>query len=139
MQHSKLTKMKWARPTLSTRNQRQRATIPESKGVKHACPSLGNPLRSATGLTRSQLSLKIRHLEALPDIPVVQRLKWMQTSQLEIPEHRGPLIAGIKRLKATAKGPKYPVFYDISPLINFSFPDPSPILISSTLPKHWIS
>ena len=50
----------------------------------------------------------------------------MQMAQLEIPEHRGPLIAGIKRLKATGKGPKYPVFYDISPLINFSFPDPSP-------------
>ena len=109
-----------------SRNQGQCATIPESKGGKNACPSLGNPLRSATGLNRSQLALRIRQLEALHDIPIAQRLKWMQTAQLEIPEHRGPLIAGIKRLKATAKGPKYPVFYDISPLINFSFPDPSP-------------
>ena len=36
-----------------SRNQRQCATIPESKGRKHVCPSLRNPIRSATGLTRS--------------------------------------------------------------------------------------
>ena len=109
-----------------TSYQGQSAPISKSKRGEHACPSLGNPLRSATGLNRTQLALRIRQLESLHDIPVTQRIKWMQTAQAEIPDHRGPLIAGIKRLKATAKGPKYPVFYDISPLINFSFPDPYP-------------
>ena len=55
-------------------------------------------------------------------------IKWMQTAQSKLPEHRGPLLAGIKRLKATAKGTKYPVFYTITPIIHYSFPELRPNL-----------
>jgi hypothetical protein len=107
--------------------QQMMVTQPTIKGGKavpgpqrggHACPAMANPFCGAGWLTKSQMATILRQVEALHDIPVKQRIKWLQEAMRRHITHRSPIQACIKRLTSAAKGPKYPVFYDISPSSN---------------------
>ena len=54
----------------------------------------------------------------------MQRTKWLQDAKATYPEHRLQILAGIKRLKANSKSPRYPIFFDISPIVSWAFPPP---------------
>ena len=100
----------------------QQAPLPEPTGRGHACPTLGNPFCRSGRLTKTQLAQCLRRLESLHDIPIVQRTKWLQDAKATYPEHRLQILAGIKRLKANSKSPRYPIFFHISPIVAWAFP-----------------
>ena len=92
----------------------QQAPVPEPTRRGHACPTLGNPFCRSGRLTKTQLAQCLRRLDSLPDIPIVQRTKWIQDAKETYPEHRLQILAGIKRPKSNSKSPRYPVFFSTS-------------------------
>ncbi len=105
------------------------STVPKPTRSEHACPSMGNPFCRSGRLSKAQLAQCIRKLESLHDIPITQRTKWLNDAKGTYPEHRQTILAGVKRLRATAKSARYPIFFDISPIINWAYPPanlPSP-------------
>ena len=105
-------------------------TLPRTTRTKIPTTTLGNPFWGAAGLKAQDARQKLRHLENQQDIPTKTRIKWVQDT-LGIttnPKVRTMMSQTIKRLNIGSKKPKYPVFYDLKPLLDRAFQEEQPNL-----------
>ncbi len=100
----------------------------------HACPTLGNPFLYPR--RPNEVIPALRAVEAMHDVPISQRQQWLRQAMPSFPTMQGRFLISIRRLKAAGKAPKYPIFYDIDPLLKWAFP-PQTGNPPQRPPPHW--
>ena len=69
----------------------------------------------------------VRELQRRHDIPVRIRMAWLSTAMLGDISKRAKVAMrqATRRLRSQGSKPRYPIFYDISPLVAFAFEQPN--------------
>jgi hypothetical protein len=62
---------------------------------------------------------KLRILENRTDVPPMTRIKWLDALNAIFPKWLGQIRAARVKLKAQAKEAKYPIFFEIEPILQF--------------------
>ena len=91
----------------------------------YAPTTLGNPFHGSARLTYNQLKAKLRNLECQNDNPAKLRISWIQGQKhiYNNPKMQTEMNQAIKRIERTRHKAKYPIFYDINPLLQLAFPN----------------
>jgi integrase len=76
-------------------------------------------------MSSTKIRESLRLLECAQDIPPKVRQEWLTDALQNIthPPSRKYVLEGIKRLKGATKRPKYPVLYNVQPLLDLAFGD----------------
>ena len=111
--------------------------IHRPRGKQDAPTTLGNPLHHHPRLSTNKLKSTLRQLECQQDIPISWRINWVQdaTPHYTEPKQKVAITQCIKRLRRSGKQPKYPVFYNIQPLVKLAFTGPAPQQIGDKLDR----
>jgi hypothetical protein len=74
-------------------------------------------------MTSSQIRDHIRQLECQQDIPPGTRAEWVEDAVVHVRNPKGIqlLLQAARRLKRGSKRPKYPIMYDVQPLLQVAF------------------
>ena len=98
-------------------------SVSRSKRSSAAATQLGNPFHSCERLTGAELRGKLRLLEASNDIPLKQRLFWLQMYKAKVTNSKNMvhIQATARRLKNQGKQAKHLIFPDITSLVSQVF------------------
>ena len=103
----------------------QKANVQRSKRDPDALSTLVNPFHGAGRLTIQGVRHACRQVERLHDVPLRQRLQWLEgVAYVANPLEKLAIKQAIKRVKAQGGQPKYPIFYDIRKIVQFAFNQP---------------
>jgi len=97
--------------------------VPQPSRGTITTPKMGNPIHFATRLTTKGLTTALRQLECQHDIPLKQRMAWVKEAldNCQTKHNKGILENALQRLKRNQSKPKYPVFYNLKPLLEATF------------------
>jgi hypothetical protein len=116
-----------SRPRLNSAIQRPRR--------KASTPtSLGNPFYygiRVQEMTSSQIRDHLRQLECQQDIPAATRAEWVEDAIVHVRNPKGIqlLRQAARRLKRGSKRPKYPILYDVQPILRLAFAEASTLCL----------
>ena len=76
-------------------------------------------------MTTSQIRDHLRQLECQQDIPATTRAEWVEDAVAHVSNPKGIqlLRQASRRLKRGGKRPKYPILYDVQPILKVAFSD----------------
>ena len=98
--------------------------LPHTRGCSYAGSTLGNPFFGGAGMTTmTELRKYLRIMECQQDIKPKVRIQWLEEAQhwCPNPKLKVHFKQAIQRIKRAGAGCKYPVFYNIEPLVCRAF------------------
>ena len=97
-------------------------------------PTMANPFLYSARLTPTAVRQKIRTLLSLHDIAPPVKVQWLQSAQAQADHNlQSSFQSAISKIKKQAKAAKYPIFFDLHPIVEYAFAspeihDPGPLL-----------
>lgn len=89
-------------------------------------------------LTQSNIRAKIRQVLSLHDIPAEYKIEMLEGASTE-QKFQKALKSAIQKVKQQAKRARYPIFFDIQPIVQYAFApeaDPANNIPGSRDPGH---
>ena len=100
-------------------------TVPKSKRGKDALPTMANPFLYSARLTPNAVRQKIRTSLSLHDIAPQVKVQWLQSAQTRADGNlKTAFQSEILKIKKQAKAAKYPIFFDLHPIVDYAFAVP---------------
>ena len=97
----------------------KRVHFPESDRCVVTPAPLGNRIRSVT-----RLRAEVRTLETRHDLPTKERLRLLASLLEDTDSGKRAIVQNaMRRVQRASKGAKYPVFYELGPLLHLAFGD----------------
>ena len=108
----------------TTHDHQKPSNVSKSRRKFVPTTTLGNPFHHHPRLTTAQLKQTLRTLETQNDISHKQRVQWVIQAKAFYPnpDQQIALTQCVKRLQKAQHKPKYPIFFNIDPILQLAFP-----------------